>query len=85
MNLTKIIRRSGKCRVAMLSSLDEVVDKRWDIWPWDKNTLGGDLLFWIFCLKTKVTLAMKRAILFIKTTITWAAIRAFFSTRILVP
>ena len=24
----------------MLLSLDEVVDKRWDFWPWDKNTLG---------------------------------------------
>jgi len=24
----------------MLLSLDEVVDKRWDFWRWDKNTLG---------------------------------------------
>ena len=38
--------------------------------PGIKTRDGGDLLFWILCLKANDTLMMNRAILLIKTTMT---------------
>ena len=47
--------------------------------------LGGDLLFWIFFLRARVTLIINLAILLSRTTVTaiWARTAALFKPRIL--
>ena len=72
-------------KVLGLFSLYQVEDKLGDFCPGIKIQRGGDLLFWIFFLKARVTLTMKRAILLSKITMTaiCARIAAFLSPRVL--